>query len=189
MGEWIDDLSRALAAGRSRRWALRVLAGGAVTAALGLPGARAVTADDACKPAGKKCRKASQCCSGTCTAGACTGCSLAGAGCSGGAECCSGLCSSATHTCVAAATCTAPVQCTGFTISPCGPNASQGELCQCITTAEGTPACRVAGATCGTFGSCTTSADCLPGFVCQAGNEVYPCTGCAHTYQPLCPSA
>src|SRR5205814_1649058 len=41
MGEWIDDLSRVLAGAQSRRQVMRVLAGGAAAAALGLIGGRA----------------------------------------------------------------------------------------------------------------------------------------------------
>ena len=66
-----DDLTRTLASPTSRRTVLKTLAGSAAGGLLALLGGGEAAADDTCKPVGKKCRKAAQCCSGVCTDGTC----------------------------------------------------------------------------------------------------------------------
>src|SRR4051812_5502291 len=67
MGAWIDQVARTLAAGQSRRQALRTL--GAVTLGAVFSGVRPseASADEDCKGTGKACKKNEQCCSGNCT--------------------------------------------------------------------------------------------------------------------------
>lgn len=60
----VDQLARHLAAGSSRRRALRVLAAGALGPLLGFAGEPAKA--EACLRDGKVCKRGSQCCSGRC---------------------------------------------------------------------------------------------------------------------------
>jgi len=71
MGKQFDDLAKALARGESRRQALRKFVAGAVGVLVGAGLPASAAADNLCKPAGKKCNKDSQCCSGACCNGAC----------------------------------------------------------------------------------------------------------------------
>jgi Dickkopf N-terminal cysteine-rich region len=71
---WFDNLLRSMAAGTSRRTALRTLGAGAAGGFLALMGVSGSAADggrDDCKRAGKACKKDLQCCSGMCVNGVC----------------------------------------------------------------------------------------------------------------------
>ncbi len=67
-----DDLSRTLATARSRRGALKTLAGGALGGLLGLVGVREAAA--ACRAPKKPCEKGRQCCTKRCKRGKCAPC-------------------------------------------------------------------------------------------------------------------
>jgi hypothetical protein len=68
MGKQFDDLAKALARGESRRQALRKFVAGTVGVILGAAMPASAAADNECKPAGTKCNKDSQCCTGFCMA-------------------------------------------------------------------------------------------------------------------------
>jgi hypothetical protein len=70
---FFDDLARGLADGTlTRGKALRLMGAALVGGALGSVGIGAeASADNLCKPNGKKCNKANQCCSGNCSGGTC----------------------------------------------------------------------------------------------------------------------
>lgn len=98
-GDRFDALARTvfLAAGRSRRALLRLLAGGAGAAGLGhLLGG---TAAAVCKAAGKPCGAGDECCSKLCAGGRCV-CRQVGDRCAGGANCCSRICKQGFCRCV-----------------------------------------------------------------------------------------
>ena len=98
-----DELATGLASGSiSRGKALRLMGAalvGGTLASLGIGGV--ATADDECKPTGKKCRKNQQCCSGNCSKsgtsrfGTCA-CQENGGSCANNSQCCSGNCASGT---------------------------------------------------------------------------------------------
>ncbi len=87
-----DDLARTLASTTSRRTVLKTLAGSAAGGLLALLGVGEVAADDTCKPAGKKCNKHAQCCSGNCVNDTC-------AACPSGSKLCNGRCIPQSHCC------------------------------------------------------------------------------------------
>jgi hypothetical protein len=66
MGKQFDDLAKALARGESRRQALRKFVAGTVGVILGVAMPASASADNECKPTGRRCNKDSQCCSGIC---------------------------------------------------------------------------------------------------------------------------
>src|SRR5215208_379877 len=105
-GHRFDRIARGLAAGRTRRGIVKGL-GAAALGGLGLARPGGAGADNACKPAGKRCNQTAQCCAGLlCTGGACapppttttttTTTTLApcvgNTPCTTGADCCSGEC-------------------------------------------------------------------------------------------------
>src|SRR5919112_1808781 len=95
-----DELSRGLASGNlSRGKALKLMGAALLGGTLASLGGVAA-ADEECKPTGKKCRKNSQCCSGTCGASSRTCClpefnpagGIPFSSCTSGTQCCSGNC-------------------------------------------------------------------------------------------------
>ena len=130
--ERLDELTRTLGGTTSRRGGLRLLAGGALGAALGLLGrGEAGAFHFGCRHVGKPCTRSGQCCSGRCRGpkgkktcrahdvGACTAekdiCLTGGPRCGGAAECeCyvttggANFCSSGVGSCMA---CTTDTQC------------------------------------------------------------------------------
>jgi hypothetical protein len=92
--EHFDTWTKALSAGTgSRRDALRLLAGGALTTVLArfAPGVTATQATVACRPLGKKCRKGDKCCGGRCKHRKCR--------CTGDTKPCSGRCIPSANRC------------------------------------------------------------------------------------------
>jgi hypothetical protein len=148
MGEFIDDLARALAGARSRRRVLRALGGGFAGALLAslLPG-QAAGAN--AKPKARRCKKDGQCRDGqVCTNGACaTTCNqFTGAPCAGGCRCnFAGICTAG------------PPEATNCTVNAeCPP----GSLCLFFGTNPGPSRCAV---------QCAGTAECPTGEFCEAG--------------------
>jgi hypothetical protein len=67
----LDDVARELAAGTSRRRALRLLGAGIAGGLLALPGADPARAARRCRRVGEKCKQSLDCCVGTCCGGVC----------------------------------------------------------------------------------------------------------------------
>ena len=89
-----DELATEMASGSiSRGRALKLLGAALVGGALASLGVGEAAADEGCKPAGKKCRKNAQCCSGMCdsSTGTCA-CQPDFLPCTANSQCCSGLC-------------------------------------------------------------------------------------------------
>jgi hypothetical protein len=97
MENTFDQLAKGLSSGEvSRGKALRLMGAALVGGTLASLGGVA-TADDECKPNGKKCRKDAQCCSGNCDSISRTcACRPNGGSCASNGQCCSGNCESGT---------------------------------------------------------------------------------------------
>ncbi len=162
--ERFDQITRALAAGTSRRRVLRGLTGGVLgtlAGALGLRQAEAGPPPKHCKFQDYACRFNTNCCSLNCCNRVCCG---EGQACVGG-QCVAAACTPTTCTALGLECGTAPNGCDG-TLA-CGTCTGTGESCingQCVCTAEpltttcGTRQCGTATNNCGqtvTCGSCT----------------------------------
>jgi hypothetical protein len=160
-----DELAKELASGSiSRGKALRLMGAALVGGTLASLGIREASADDECKPEGKKCRKDKQCCSGTCTEGHCAAaCTSNGGTCSTSTDCCSGNCSNgfccpSGYVGLSNGTCAKP--CTTEAECPAG--------CGCVAN-SGPPSGNYCGGAGGSFAECGHDRDCtIPGEFCAA---------------------
>ncbi len=147
-----------------------------------------------CLPGTTACTTGSQCCSGTCTNGACTtpmGCGIDGVACTANSGCCSGVCTAGVcapaPTCVAAGgACSSSSQCCAgdsCVSSKCTSCATTGASCTassacCSNSCTGTsPNKKCAGTlptyTSPVFSTCTTNANCADNS-CTNGLCCYP---------------
>ena len=159
-GERFDAITRRLAAGASRRGALRLLAGGALGGLLARLGPQEAAATHAgCRHNGASCARAGQCCSGRCDSGTCRPCTKAG------------QCPQPANPCQRAV-CTGTGRC-ALRDKPTGTACGEGQVC-CggVCTVLGT------NANCGGCGeSCErTCQACTGAGTCAAANEGAPCS-------------
>ena len=162
----LDELARGLASGSiSRGRALRLMGAALVGGTLASLGIGEAGADD-CKRNGKRCKKNSQCCSGTCTSnGTCQGCTP-GTSCGpGGAGICRANASGAGTTCSCgdtscAASCS---ECSGPQVCALSAGACLTAPFLCVTPCPTClPDCD------GSFGACTSNEQCCSN-ICEGG--------------------
>ena len=194
-GQRFDELTRTLAAGASRRAALRILAGGAAAGFLTLVRGSGARADEGgCKRTGKHCRRPDQCCSGVCLADGTCGCA-SHADCDDRNACTVGLCGPESRQCHQiriSSTCT---QCRSNADCP-GGNCCHGRCCpgtECQQAATGEPICC---RDCGGGASCCDTIiydpSCEPSPSCDgigydiSTAECYFGTGACASCPPIC---
>ena len=165
-----DDLTRALATTTSRRTVLKTLAGSAAGGLLALLGVREAAADDTCKPTGKKCRKAAQCCAST-VAHATATCTnrTCGFACDATYRLCNGTCIPEAHCCTAADCTTGYVCENGACFKSCDPNASVSCTGPCSTSCFCNPSGICVDESTFAGGACASTADCPSGTICSPG--------------------
>ena len=172
-GTRFDAWTKALAGNRPRRGALRLLAGGALGAALGLP-ARRAAADHGCRHPGVICSRDGQCCSGDCR----TTCRCTRAG-----QCPQ---PAATEPC-RKAVCTSTGKC-ALRNKTDGVSCGDGGTCQDGGCVPCVPDCagKACGAGDGCGGACQRGS-CTEGRTCGGGGTPGVCGACASaTAVPFC---
>ena len=158
-GTRFDELTRALAAGSTRRRVLGALAGG-LAAALG--GRRAVRADHKaghCAKEGQQAHEGDR---------------------NHRKPCCPGLVPDANGRCGPEAAACGGAGCAKDGV--CGVFADCGGGCNCWFTPSGGTRCFTANGTCGQGTTCSSDLDCPPGWGCASnccGDQCFPCCGTA----------
>ena len=169
-----DALTRGLASGSiSRGKALKLMGAALVGGTLASVGIGEASADELCKPEGKKCRKDKQCCSGDCEGGKCAAaCTSDGGSCGSNGQCCSGRCASGA--CAEACPSDRVLLSNGTCVLPCTngcPACAGTGFAFCAREIEsGTQFCSG-----GIGDSCATTNDCPTGEVCVSGGTPGRC--------------